>query len=217
MKRGRPAARPLRAVNDPEAQALVAGNIRFAWTIAKPYKSLGRQLGMTWDDLAHEGVLGLYEAATRYRTDRKAKFTSYASFWVRRAIINAMQDRSGTIRIPKDAYQKGVRRIVVGLDEVALPSTKTGKRRVFDPPVAPVALDRLEELERDAALRRILADLSPREAAVLRLRFIDGRKLVECGRMFGVSTEWIRQIQNGAIAKLRDGVTARRRPLSRSA
>lgn len=210
MKRGRPAARPLRAIDDPEVQELVARNVRFAWTIAKPYRSVGERVGMTWDDLAHEGVLGLYEAAMRYRTDSEAKFTSYALFWVRRAVLHALSDRAGTIRIPKHAYRKGVRRIVVGLDEALPPSKKTGKRRAFDPPVPAVALDRLMDRDRDEALRRALAHLTPRETAVLALRFIDGRKLREMAPVFG--------IQSKAIAKLRDAVTARRRlPLSRSA
>lgn len=76
--------------------ALVCGNLRFVVSIAKRYQNGGAALL----DLINEGNLGLLRAARRFDDTKGARFISYAVWWVRQAIIQAVTDASHAIRLP---------------------------------------------------------------------------------------------------------------------
>jgi RNA polymerase primary sigma factor len=74
---------------------LVTSNLRFVVHIAKKY--MGR---LSIEDLISEGNIGLIKSAERYDSSKGAKFSTYASWWIRQTIIKAISDKSRSIRIP---------------------------------------------------------------------------------------------------------------------
>jgi RNA polymerase sigma factor (sigma-70 family) len=82
-------------------QQLIAANYRLVISITKKY--IGR--GLPLPDLVQEGNIGLMRAAEKY--DYKiAKFSTYATWWIRQAITRAITDSGRTMRVPAYAYHK---------------------------------------------------------------------------------------------------------------
>lgn len=77
-------------------EKLVKANLRFVVTVAKQYQGQGLSLM----DLINEGNLGLLEAAKRFNGEKGFKFISYAVWWIRQSIIQAIYNYSKTIRFP---------------------------------------------------------------------------------------------------------------------
>lgn len=78
-------------------RALVEANLRFVVSYASRFR--GAALPLL--DLVHEGNLGLMEAARRYDPAQANRFLSYAVFYVRDAILTALQGQSGALRLPR--------------------------------------------------------------------------------------------------------------------
>ncbi len=218
-------------------------NLKLVIRVAKEF----RGMGIAMPDLVQEGNLGLIHAVGKFEHTRGFKFSTYAVWWIRQAMIRAIQNQSRTIRLPSHVYDRSMRyqRVLKQLS-TSLGRTPTTKElakelgvnekqiemlsRIRQKPTsldAPIrnsedesmadliedteAINPIDELHRErltGTLDSMLVHLSERERDVLSQRYglagKPGHTLQEIANLFGLSRERVRQIQAGAIAKLRE-------------
>ena len=133
-------AQRIKAGDQAALDKLVRSNLRFVVSVAKQYQNQGLSL----QDLINEGNLGLVKAAQRFDETRGFKFISYAVWWIRQSILQAVAEQSRIIRLPMNQVGSLAKlKKAVSLLEQKLERRPTTKEiaEVIDMPV-----DKVEQL-----------------------------------------------------------------------
>jgi RNA polymerase primary sigma factor len=223
-------------------ERMINANLRLVVTIARDYINLGLPL----IDLISEGNIGLMKAVDRFDPEKGVKLSTYAIWWIKRAIKGALADQSKTIRLPAKTIEKitRMRRVSAQMgnelgreptedelgQELGIATEKVARlRRVglrpesLDAPVSAyeqtelgesipdektqTPFESLREKDFSDQINRVLKSLNNRESTIIAARFgLDGttaKPLEQVAELIGVTRERVRQLELGALSKLR--------------
>ncbi len=121
-------------------------NLKLVVAIAKAY----RNLGITFQDLIQEGNIGLIRAVEKFDYRRGHKFSTYAVWWIRQALIRAIQNQARTIRIPSHHHDM--------LRKYYRTQDRVGRQLGRDPAAAEIAKEMNISLEYALDLERMVRD-----------------------------------------------------------
>jgi RNA polymerase primary sigma factor len=108
-----------RRIHDGDLNArnrLINANLRFVVSVSKQYQNKGMNL----PDMINEGNLGLIKAAQRFDETKGFKFISYAVWWIRQSILQAMAEQSRIVRLPLNRYSQinKIKKTITVLEQV---------------------------------------------------------------------------------------------------
>lgn len=161
--------------------------------------------GADREDLIAWGVLGLVQAAQRYRDDRGASFSSYAARRVRGQVLDALRERDPLTRSARRAF-RAAREVDVDLPS---PVVEVSLDRYLDAGYEPRRADPGRLGPRDArwpAVAERLGTLPALERKVLVLSYGRGLTLKEIGRHVGLSESGVCRVRIRALARMRHAV-----------
>ena len=201
-------------------QRMIEANLHLVFAVARGY----RNRGLPQPDLIAEGNLGLLRAVRKFRPDNGTRFSTYATWWIRHAVVRALANQARVIRLPVHVelllgrYRKERERLT---QELGRPPSLEEVARSLE--ISPEQLAGLEEIPPSGPLGALLRkrkdltalvdDLPDRERTVIRLRFgLSGEEaltLEAVGRQLGLSRARVRQIEGVGLKKLRAGLAAR--------
>jgi RNA polymerase primary sigma factor len=191
---------------------LTKANLRFVVSVAKQYQ----HQGLTLQDLINEGNLGLIKAAKKFDETRGFKFISYAVWWIRQSILQALAEQSRIVRLPLNqvgavnkiykfysAFQQEHKRMPTSREvseELGIPRHKidhvikaAGKHRSMDAPLSNDAdsnnlIDVMENDNTDPADRSLMQESLLREIERA-LSTLPEREAIIVKHFFGINSE----------------------------
>jgi len=204
---------------------LIIGNLRFVVSIAKQYQNQGLDLC----DLISEGNIGLIKSADRFDPTSGLKFISYAVWWIKQAMMAALNENSRTIRIPSNLIQETQKQKKNNFDNAdpennvnelsyTLPFCIGLNREINEDgdELIDIIRDPNEDNPEDVfktpeeirkRVSAILSVLDDREKVIIEKYFgLNGveSNLDDLGEEFNCTKERIRQLKDKAIKKLRN-------------
>ena len=223
-------ARSIKQGDDEALDKMVKGNLRFVVSVAKQYQNQGLSLS----DLINEGNLGLIKAAQRFDESRGFKFISYAVWWIRQSILQALAEHSRIVRLPQNKLStiNKINRAFTSLEqqfEREPQIQEVAESLAISPEDVKQSLLNVKRLiSMDAKLKenapkpdatllheslskeieRVLNTLSLRESEIIKYYYgLLGNKpktLEEISEIMGLTKERIRQIKERTILKLKN-------------
>ena len=201
-------------------ERLTRANLRFVVSVAKQYQNQG----LTLSDLINEGNLGLLKAAERFDETRGFKFISYAVWWIRQSILQAISEQSRIVRLPLNQVGSvnKINREISKFEKIDEAMNISGRHVSVDAPFSgdedsnlldvlvnddnPTTDMSLVEESLKSEIQEALSVLNERERNIIEASYgINQAELTleEIGEKYGLSRERVRQIKEKAIRKLR--------------
>jgi RNA polymerase primary sigma factor len=179
---------------------ILESNLKFVFDMAKRYT--GR--GVSISDLISEGNMGLIHAITKFDESKDVKFISYAVWWIRHSMIDAIKKKNLMSSVEVEAnniYGDTYENKSSDSEDEYVSKSETSFSNSFDEKTREVYLNQSK------VVQGIMDTLTKREALVINyyygLNGNDKLNLIEIGNKMGISSERARQIKIGAIRKLR--------------
>ena len=178
---------------------LLEANLKFVFDVVKRYSGRGVPMG----DLISEGNLGLIKAIEKFDESNDVKFISYAVWWIRHSMLDAIQKRKLTESVE---LESGVSNDNVFAAKLA--DDEDDEVDGYNPSPFEDEGDTRDKMNKQNALiNKMFSSLNQREMKVISHYFgIDGNKkmnLIEIGEELGITSERVRQIKGSAIKKMR--------------
>jgi RNA polymerase sigma factor for flagellar operon FliA len=189
-------------------ESRIVDHLQFARAVAS--RSIDpRCRGADREDLIAWGLVGLVQAAHRYRGDRGASFGAYAARRVRGQILDALRERDPLTRSARRAFRAAQRAT----------EERGGAAAAANPPYIEVSLERIGDIaevhpapehrdERWPLVANALRDLGPLERRVLVLSYGRGLTLREIGSEVGLSESGVCRLRARALARVRTACAA---------
>lgn len=129
----------------------IEANLRLVYAIAHRFLSAGRERGMEYEDLVQEGRIGLIRAVDKFEPERGYKFSTYATWWIRQAIMRALDAQLSAVHIP--VYRIGELRCLRRAEQQLL---QTLHRQPSNEELARAADMTVERIETLRELRKVM-------------------------------------------------------------
>ena len=165
----------------------VLGNLRLVVHLAKRYQGMGLSL----EDLVHEGTIGLCKARDKFNPHMGAKFSTYAAQWIKATIRQALNNKSRTIRIPSH-------RTHLTEEAPKVSQLDTAYQGSYKPSID----EKFETDHRNRKLNLLLSKLKPKQAQIIKMKWGIGypeeMKTSEIAKELGMTVQAVNgNIRNG--------------------